>query len=1130
LCCIFSISEILACEDPVATVVSVNGSVLLHDGANGATDSRSLKPQDTICPGQQLEVGPNSRAAVYLSNNTFVRLDENTVMSFPQQQQTAGFWVELQQGVSHFISRITQQFGVRTPYANAVVDGTEFLVVAAPDQSRVSVIEGQVTVTALASGQQQPVPGGESLVIGRSGELQMLQVSATDTVDWAIYFPPLLVLEQLQSSRYQQQLDQAATDLRGNRPDLAITELERLPRDDATVNLALATAYLATGNSQAARRRLQNNNSASALALRSLIASTLNQPQPALEFAHQALQQDGQSLPAQVALSYAFQANLDLASALQAAREATRLHPDATLAWVRLSEVQVALGDVSAAADAIAHGEASSPQDAMVLNQAGFINLYQHQYQSARASFNQSLQLNSENPQARLGLGLVMLRQGDLGAGRRQLEYAVSLDPARSVLRSYLGRAYFAEKRDAKATMQWDLAKQLDPEDPTPYFYAGVDKLYNSDPVAAIEQMEKSAQLNQQRGLYRSETLLQSDAASRSALLARAYDQVGFDSGALQAGYRAIQQDNTNAEGHRLIADKYRGRSHYESARASELMQAQLWQSASAYPLQPQINETGIGFLEGAGPQSPGFNEYHSLFIQDGPYATLNGYGGSDGTWGDDVVVSLLAGPLALSLGQYHFESDGWRPNSEQDQDVYSGFVQYDLGSNTSVQLEYGKLLWEKGELSPQLSTLTFTSPEHTDLSRETTRFGLRQRLGLNSYLIASYLQQNSSETWVDDLELSDQSLFTEDSDIDSETFELQYVFKGHNYGLVLGGGVSTFDRRIADESAIVLSMFPLTLEFYDSETGNLDPLSRYVYAYNSFAIGSAFTLEAGLAYDEYSIKGVTDTRSEEIQSLDGLGVIFQDQTAAQEDYDHEINQWSPKLGLVWQLGSYRLAATAFRRFGRPTAAERTIEPTVVAGFNQIFSDPEWTDSKNGGLALSSSDTGSVLWSVQYLRRAMDYDIKTSIDWGTIKTYGDIFEASTSVLLDPQTVLGAALYWDHSTAKGVAADLNVPSEIDNYEVPLSLRLFDQSRVAVTLEQVYYHQKVNVDTVLLSQTHNSSGWVTNISSSYELPRRFGRVVVGVKNLLEQKDEMVNYDASLYQVYPTRLLFAGFNLNF
>jgi len=46
-----------------------------------------------------------------------------------------------------------------------------------------------------------------------------------------------------------------------------------------------------------------------------------------------------------------------------------------------------------------------------------------------------------------LGLGLAKIREGELSEGSRDIEVAASLDPNNALVRSYLGKAYFEEKR-----------------------------------------------------------------------------------------------------------------------------------------------------------------------------------------------------------------------------------------------------------------------------------------------------------------------------------------------------------------------------------------------------------------------------------------------------------------------------------------------------------------------------------------------------------------------------------------------------------------------------------------------------------------------------------------------------------
>ena len=1130
LSCLLLHSVAQACDDWAARVVSVNGSVLVKDSTLQSAAPALLQPDAVICPGQQVEVGSNSRAAIYLSNNSFVRLDENTVMSFPAVQAEGSFWVELKQGVSHFISRITMRFGVKTAYTNAVVDGTEFLVSANPDSTQVSVVEGTVTVTIGQRGINIPVHAGEGVIVDSSPEYKRIELSATDSVDWAIYFPPLVIVDELKSTLHQSALSAASDHLKRSRPDLAIKELETLSNPDSASQVALAASYLAVGNIDGAETAINNINTPQAQALRALIAVVINQPQRALGLARQ---HDAQTLSSRLALSYAYQANLDLPSALDVAREAAQRYPEAYMAWVRLSELQVASGDVGAARDSIAKARAIAPGDAAVLVQSAYVDMFNNRFKQAEDQFQQALALYSENPQARLGLGLVLLRQGDLEAGRKQIEYAVSLDPARSVLRSYLGRAYFEEKRDAEAAVQWDLAKQLDPEDPTAYFYEGVRKLYSNDPIGAIEDLEASRRLNNERSLYRSEILLQSDDASRSAVLARAYDGVGYQQGVLLAGREALKDDPTNTEGHRLLADKYRGNSRFEEARASELLQSQLWQPLSAYPLQPQLGETGIGFVEGSGPQVPGYNEYHSLFTQNGVYGVVNGYGGSDGTWADDAVGSFLAGPLAVSLGQYHFESDGWRRGTEQEQDIYNAFFQWQFSAQTDIQFESRKFKWLHGGLTPNIDDQELGLIDYKE-ERETNRFGLKHRINANNALLVSYIKQEQDFWSNTNDELSIRAGAISD---DVDTLEFQHVLHKPKYKLVSGVGISSFEGDSFGQVGLEFLGGGLLPGQWDIEILNdtyeeIDQNSAYVYY--SFIAGNQVDITLGLDFDRFKFMQLNNVTNTEPAFLPfpppGQFIPFTEDRFNESDDVRE--QYSPKFGLEyeWVTGS-RLRFALFRTASDSSTNNQTIKPTQVAGFNQLYSDANFSDAKNIAFGFDRVLSENMDMVFAITRRVVDYPVLNSANNGYLRY--EYKEALAEIeflkkLNDLASVSFGGEWLERRLSDDGDIALNEACYGEAYRIPIQFTLLGEDTWSFVVEQNYYHHKFEYETSQNNEFVEAS-WITNVVVSKSLYGRRGSFQVGVENLFEAEKEVSNYDQSQLMYYPNRFLFCKLNIS-
>ena len=79
----------------------------------------------------------------------------------------------------------------------------------------------------------------------------------------------------------------------------------------------------------------------------------------------------------------------------------------------------------------------------------GFAYLTQVKIAESRAAFEKAIMLDSADPLPRLGLGLAKIRKGSLEAGRQEIEIASSLDANNALIRSYLGKAYYEEKRES---------------------------------------------------------------------------------------------------------------------------------------------------------------------------------------------------------------------------------------------------------------------------------------------------------------------------------------------------------------------------------------------------------------------------------------------------------------------------------------------------------------------------------------------------------------------------------------------------------------------------------------------------------------------------------------------------------
>ncbi|MGH2500835.1 MAG: tetratricopeptide repeat protein [Candidatus Limnocylindria bacterium] len=202
------------------------------------------------------------------------------------------------------------------------------------------------------------------------------------------------------------------------------------------------------------------------------------------------------------------------------------------------------------------------------------------------------------------------IREGDLHEGRREIEVAASLDPNSSIVRSYLGKAYYEEKRMPLDERQYTIAEELDPKDPTPWFYDAIAKQTTNRPAKALQDMQKAIELNENRVVYRSRlSRFGPGGAQRQpgpGVRRSAFPAIGL------GGRLEVHTDPTNYSAHRFLADSYSALPRHQIARVSELLQSQLLQPINTTPIRPHLAESNL-FLIGAG--GPGALSFKPIFI-----------------------------------------------------------------------------------------------------------------------------------------------------------------------------------------------------------------------------------------------------------------------------------------------------------------------------------------------------------------------------------------------------------------------------------------------------------------------------------------------------------------------------------
>src|SRR5207302_5105978 len=129
------------------------------------------------------------------------------------------------------------------------------------------------------------------------------------------------------------------------------------------------------------------------------------------------------------------------------------------------------------------------------------------------------------------------------------------LESNRSLLRSYLAKAFGNLYDERHAEKELALARRLDTNDPTPLLYSALLNQQENRINQGVENLEKSLELNDNRRVYRSRLLLDQDRAVRSASLATIYQKAGMPEVSFREATRALVSDYGNYSAHLFLAN-----------------------------------------------------------------------------------------------------------------------------------------------------------------------------------------------------------------------------------------------------------------------------------------------------------------------------------------------------------------------------------------------------------------------------------------------------------------------------------------------------------------------------------------------------------------------------------------------
>jgi tetratricopeptide (TPR) repeat protein len=1059
------------CQLMAGRLVSLQGQAQVL--GNGETIWQQVGQNSHFCPGDMLRVSEGGRVAVLLANQAVVRIDQNSTLKFGQAEAKKSSFMELLQGILHIFSHRRNSLNISTPYVNGAVEGTEFLVQSDTGSSTITVFEGLVK----ASNKQGSlaVAGGQTVIAVKGTAPKYMEVvKPRDGAQWTLYYPRILDTSTLERTPGLSQYLQRASN------NLAVGQVSQARQNIAAV-------------------LVQDPANSEALALLAIIEVVQNNREEALSLATSAVAANPKSAAANLALSYTQQALFDIAEALATLERAESFNPDNGEIKARLAELQLSVGDLDTAMQTAQAAVKLNPDIARAQAVLGFAHLSRTETAMARKAFDRAIALNPALPLARLGLGLAKIRQGNLAEGRTEIEIAAALDPDNSLIRSYLGKAYYEEKRESQARRQYQIAKKLDPADPTPWFYDALLKQSGNRPVEALQDLQQSIALNDNRAVYRSRLLLDSDIAARSVSLGRIYNDLGFNKLARVTAFRSVQKDPSNFSAHRFLSDSSSALPRHEIARTSELLQSQLLQPININPVQPQLAEGRVFNLEVSGPSVASFNEFNPLFLMNRTSLLANAVAGSNNLFGDELVLSGVHNNFSYSLGQLYYQTDGIRENNDQQNYIYNAFFQGMLSPTTSLltEIRYGKQNY--GDIYLNFDPSDYSSTLQQSDETKSIRLGARHDIKPKTTLLGTIIlgRVDADATGIQRIPLT----VDINNEADNVMAELQHIYQSEGFNIRSGAGFLSVDDT---------NVLTFTLPIVGSQENSSKIQHANLYSYGQVDLGSNLTATLGLSGDwlDNPVK-------------DG-------------------NELNPKLGLTWQPAEGTLIrAAAFRNTTRNFFYGQTIEPTTVAGFNQFFDDFETSSAWTYGVGGDTSFADNWYAGLQLFHRDLDVPFSNVNPNGIVEQIEDNWQediGSAYLYWAPAlyTTLGLEYSYENfynDTFSGPQGTKNLTT----HRLSPQLRFFHPTGISATARATFIDQQVEYFQTIFSLPEDSGQdsdqfWVVDLSVSYRLPQRYGIFTLEVRNLFDEQFNFLDTDPRNPEILQGQQIIGSLTLSF
>ena len=458
-------------------------------------------------------------------------------------------------------------------------------------------------------------------------------------------------------------------------------------------------------------------------------------------------------------------------------------------------------------------------------------------------------------------------------------------------------------------------------------------------------------------------------------------------------------------------------------------------------------------------------------------------------------MVAGIYKKLSFSVGYTHFTTDGFRTNSDHRDDIVNAFVQQELTPNTSIQAEYRFRETDVGDIHLRFFPEDFFPGQRNEQETYSIRFGVRHTFSPSSILLGSFTYQDA-----EDISRDGQLLFEFKGTERAFGGEFQHLFRSRPFNLTSGIGYFDLNGEIRASFGPIEPDSPEILQTIPTDLRHIN-----VYAYGYINLLNNVTFTVGASFDSTS----------------------GEQPGAGED------QFNPKFGVTWEpIPGTTLRAAVFQALKRTLITNQTLEPTQVAGFNQFFDDANLTEALHYGGAIDQKFAKNFFGGVEFAKR----DLKVPFLDFTDPENPSITEAGWKEYLGR-----AYLFWTPHVWFALRAEYlferferaeELPeglTELDTHRVPFGITFFHPSGVSASLTTTYWNQDGMFQSPLTGELRSGRDdfWLVNAAINYRLPKRYGFISLGVRNLFDQRFKFFD-DSDNPVIQPDRVFLARVTL--